>query len=123
MKKLILIITMTALGFAVPAYKGEITFTQNDGTSFTGHLHGDEYFSWIKDKEGQVIVFNNQSKNYELAKLKMLDGHMQLFPSGIKVSDAHKSGATFVKMDNSKIKISDLTKIWKEKRKSRPYHH
>jgi len=123
MKKIILIVAMTALGFAAPAYQGEITFTQKDGSSFTGHLQGDECFSWIKDKQGQIVVFNNKSKNYELAKLKMLDGHMELLPSGIKVSDTHKSDIKAVKMANSKIKISDLTKIWKEKRKSRLYHH
>ena len=123
MKKIILIIALTVAGVCAPAYQGEITFIQKDGSNFSGHLHGDEYFSWIEDTQGHIIVFNKQSKNYELAKLKMVDGHMQLLPSGFKASDTHKNGMQFAQSSNSQIKMQDLKKIWKEKRESRPYHY
>jgi len=123
MKKIILSIALTVAGFCAPAYQGEITFTQKDGSHFVGHLHGDEYFSWIEDTQGHIVVFNKKSKDYELGKLQIINGHMQLLPSGLKSSDSNKNGITFAQVANNKIKISDLKKVWKEKRESRPYHY
>ena len=123
MKKIILSIALTVAGFCAPAYQGEITFNQEDGSHFAGHLHGDEYFSWIEATQGHIVVFNKQSKNYELAKLTMVDGHMQLLPSGFKASDTHKNGMEFAQTVNSQITLQELKNIWKEKRQSRPYHH
>jgi len=123
MKNILLLITLTIAGVCAPAYQGEIIFSQQDGSHFKGHLHGDEYFSWIEDKQGNIVIFNKQSKNYELAKLHMVDGHMQLLPSGFKASDTHKHGIKFAQEENHKIKLQDLKKVWKIKRENRPYHH
>ena len=123
MKKIILLIILTVAGVCAPAYQGEITFTQKDGSDFSGHLHGDEYFSWIQDRQGHIIVFNKQSNNYELAKLQTIDGNMQLIPSGFKVLDSYGNGIEFVEASSKKINISDLIKIWKEKRENRYLHH
>jgi len=107
----------------MPAYQGEITFKQKDGSTFKGHLHGDEYFSWIKDTQGHIVVFNNKSKNYELAKLQTTNKHLQLLPTGVKALDANQTNISSVKKLINQIKMEDLKKIWKEKRNSRLYHH
>ena len=112
------------MGFAAPAYQGEIEFKQSNGSSFTGHLNGDEYFSWIEDKQGHIIKYNNHSKNYELAVLKEQNGTVDLVPSGVKVP--LKTAGIFapsLAAEQSKIDKDTLSKIWKRKRKEVPYHH
>jgi len=81
----------------VPAYQGEIIFKQKDESTFRGHLYGDEYFSWIKDTQGYIVIFNNKSKNYELAKLQTTNGHLQLFPTGVKALHVNQTNIPSVK--------------------------
>jgi len=87
MKKVFLVAIFSILPLmlhAVQAYQGNITFRQHDGSSFKGTLQGDEWFHWIEDKQGNIIVYNRRSKQYEYAKLKKLNGQYDLVPSGIK---------------------------------------
>ena len=86
MKKLLILTLLSGVLYAVPAYQGEIEFEQHDGSSFKGHLNGDEYFSWIEDKQGHIIKYNKNSKDYEFAKLKTVKGKVELVPSGVKVN-------------------------------------
>ena len=58
MRKLILILAAlccTLSLFAVPAYRGLITYTQPDGSTIQIRLHGDEFFHWTTDASGQVV--------------------------------------------------------------------
>ena len=115
---------MTSMGFAAPAYQGEITFKQQDGSTFSGHLKGDEYFSWIEDKQGHMIKYNAYSKNYELAVLTEKNGTVDLVPSGVKVPFGLTGKfAPSLVAEQSKIDKDALQKIWKRKRKEMPYHH
>jgi len=41
---------------AVPAKPGKFKYTQPDGTVITLKRHGDEFFHWISDESGQVMV-------------------------------------------------------------------
>ena len=59
MKRLILSIFVAlccfASAFAVPAYRGRITYTQPDGSTIVLRLHGDEFCHWMTDEDGQVV--------------------------------------------------------------------
>ena len=116
---LILCIPMTT--FAVSAYNGAIKFKQNDGSTFSGKLKGDEWFHWVEDKSGHVIKYNRQSKNYEYGIIKEINGTLDLLPSGIRVGDETKqanSSAPALQKINKKA----LSKIWKQKR-NKALHH
>ena len=117
MKKIILISSVLfTLGFSSPAYDGNIEFEQRDGTIFTGHLNGDEYFSWIEDKQGHIILYNKSSKNYEYALLKRINKNLELIPSGSKVKlSSDKFQKTNISIPN--INKSELSKIWQRKKK------
>ncbi|CAA6800920.1 MAG: Unknown protein [uncultured Sulfurovum sp.] len=112
---------LSSLSFAAPAYHGEMEFIQNDGSKFSGHLKGDEYFSWVEDKQGNVIKFNKVSKNYEYAKLQMSQGEVDIVPSGVKVMNAKVPFSPSLSGQNiSKEKISE---IWKRKKEKVKFHH
>ena len=58
MKKIFALIACVfmALGIkAVPAYRGPRVVTQSDGTEMTVFAHGDEYFHWITDENGNLV--------------------------------------------------------------------
>lgn len=114
----LVLITITVAGtlHAVEAYPGDITFTQKDGTSFVGNLKGDEYFHWIEDKSGHIIVYNKKEEDYEFAKLQeTIDGMFELISSGIKVTENSAFSASL--SDIEKIDKKLLHNIWKQKRK------
>jgi len=121
MKKLLLLCTLSILSYAVPAYQGNITFKQADGTTFNAHLKGDEYFSWIEDKIGHIIIYNKMSKNYEYAKFEKKNGVQNLIPSGIKIGNNTPNYAPSLSKDTHTQEI--LSEIWKRKREKRKYTH
>ena len=124
MKQLLMIIALTGIGFSAPAYQGEIDFKQSDGSNFIGHLKGDEYFSWIEDKQGHIITYNFLSKNYEFAILKDIKGKVELEPSGVKVSPIMAGQLTSsFNTKQSKIDKNQLTGIWKRKKEAHLYHN
>lgn len=126
MKKLLFVIVMmSGMGFAAPAYQGEIEFKQADGSTFSGHLKGDEYFSWIEDKKGHIIKFNKVSKNYEYAKLETIKGEIDIVPSGIKVLNPNAGLSPSLLGQNisqDKISKEKLSEIWKHKKEKRKFH-
>lgn len=42
--------------YAVPAKPGKFKYTQPDGTVVMLERHGDEFFHWVSDESGQVVV-------------------------------------------------------------------
>lgn len=119
MKNIILIIILTILGYAIPAYNGDMEFKQKDGFTFFGNLKGDEYFSWVEDEQGNVIKYNNNSKNYEYAKLEDANGTIELVPSGLAVSDVSSSSRS---SSAELIDKKTLSKIWQKKREKSLKH-
>ena len=103
---------------AVEAYQGEITFTQNDGTTFLGHLKGDEYFHWIEDKHGNLIVYNKKKQRYELGQVIEKEGQLDLNTTGIAVSSTqNKSFSAGINEGTAKVNSAVLRKIWQRKRR------
>ena len=115
MYKIIIFLIIPLVTFAVSAYPGKLKFMQSDQESFYGYVKGDEWFNWIEDEEGSVILYNQVSKEYEYAKLKDENGTLDLVPSGRKVSGTQMAPSA------SKQSIPSLDKnllpiIWKYKR-------
>ena len=44
--------------FAVPAKPGKINYVQPDGSIIRIELHGDEFFHWVTDEDGNTIVMD-----------------------------------------------------------------
>ena len=122
MKILILSTLMASLAFSMPACDKKIKFKQKDGSTFQAHLYGDEYFSWVKDAQGNIIKYNYQSNNYEYAKVVEKNNTVDVVPSGMAVNQ--ESNVSAAPMQNAK-KISQeiLSKVWERKRNERKYHH
>ena len=118
MRKLILFVSIITFAFSAPAFKGSIKFKQNDGSTFSGNLKGDEWFNWVEDKHGDIIKYNKKSKNYEYAMVKEVNGSLDLVPSSIKVGNKPKlsNGAETTVADSLKIDKEILKKIWKQKK-------
>ena len=112
---------VTSMGFAVPAYQGEIEFKQHDNSKFSGHLKGDEYFSWIEDKQGNIVKYNKKSKNYEYTKIEMSNGKAELVATGITVNE-NKASFSTPKIKNNILK-EKLFEIWTRKKNERRYHY
>lgn len=61
MKKVYLVLLLCAsfvLSNAAPAYPGLITVTQEDGSTISFYLHGDEHFSYRTTEDGYLIAEN-----------------------------------------------------------------
>jgi len=87
MKVFFVLLLITSNILAAPAAPGFRVFYQHDGTSFEAEGHGDEYFSWIEDKQGRVIEYNPASYNYEYSVLTEQDGALTLTHSGVAATD------------------------------------
>jgi hypothetical protein len=84
---LTLTLSATQIGFAMPAYHGDINFDQADGSQFAGNLKGDEWFNWVEDKNQNIIQYNKQSDNYEYSKLIVTNGNLDIVPGGVMVQN------------------------------------
>ena len=42
-------------GYAKPAYQGPVARTLPDGSTTTVYLHGDEFFHWLTDEQGNWL--------------------------------------------------------------------
>jgi len=102
----------TGLLFAAPAFERTRTFTQPDGSTFTGTLKGDEYLHWIETETGEIVAFNKTRGQYETVRIGLkafeFSGHMYH-------PDEHtfKAAARTVKDRNEALR-----KLWLEKRKA-----
>lgn len=100
--------------FAVSAFPGPVTFKQHDGGRFIGKLKGDEWFGWIEDQAGHVVIYNKNSKRYEYAKLVEKNSSVDLAPSGIPVVDMEDRRPK--RLNIPSIDKTTLYKIWQQKR-------
>jgi len=77
--KLLLILTLFLLPLiAAPAFQGKRTFTQPDGTVITYQNRGDEHLHWSESEDGEIILYNKETKRMEFAEIKA----ERLQPSG-----------------------------------------
>jgi hypothetical protein len=115
------VLLLPVIAFAVSAYPGELKLQQNDGSTFRGVLHGDEWFHWAEDKNSKVVIYNNTSKNYEYGVIKMINGVPELRPSGTKAGVFIRTNTQSSDPSVSEMGVIDrkvLMKIWKRKREA-----
>jgi hypothetical protein len=107
---LLLILFATLHLAAAPAFQEARNFKQDDGSSFSARLQGDEYLNWIETSDEEILLFNKVNKQYEYATIK----EDKLLPSGQKFTpdSKEKKSAPFVK----KVQKKELIELWKKKR-------
>lgn len=107
---LLLILFATLHLAAAPAFQEERSFKQDDGSSFSARLQGDEYLNWIETSDEEILLFNKASKQYEHAIIK--EG--KLLPSGQKFTPGskEKKSAPYGK----RVQKKELIELWKKKR-------
>lgn len=88
---------------AAPLMNYPCTITQPDGTEIDLFLNGDEYFGYITDKDGAVIIRNSDTGEYSYAKIL----NNELVPSDNIVGDTAISVMEEEK-DTSKIYFKDI---------------
>jgi hypothetical protein len=91
-----------------PAFKHERTFMQPDGSTFQGHIKGDEYLHWIETEDGRAVVFNPDTGRYETAVVTK-EG---LTPSG----NVYKKGTLKKARGLTSPERQELHRLWLEKR-------
>ena len=112
--KLLLIFSFLLLPlFGAPAFNGQRTFTQPDGSVVTYRLQGDEHLHWMESDDGQIILYNEKSHRIEHAEIK--DGMLK--PSGVnyqKESSLKNKGAA--KSMNHHIDKKAVEELYRQKR-------
>lgn len=107
---LLLVLFATLHLAAAPAFQEERNFKQDDGSSFSARLQGDEHLNWIETSDEEILLFNKASKQYEYATIK----EDKLLPSGQKFAPAsqNKKSAPLGK----RVQKKELLELWKKKR-------
>ena len=107
MKLLIIFTLLSQLLFAAPAFQGQRTFTQPDGSVVTYRMQGDEYLHWLESENGDIILYSEKNRRLEAAVLK--------------VNSLKASGVAYTKktVPTQKISKEALLKLQDERRKNR----
>ena len=113
MKYIIIWFASIELIVSAPAMIDEIEFSQSDGSSFTGHLRGDEYMHWEENKNGDILVYNKETKNYDYAIIKKVDNKDILVASGTPYKNQNFTSRS---RQIPKITKTTIQKMWREKR-------
>ncbi len=111
--KLLLIFSLLLVQlFGAPAFNKLREFKQADGTTFTARAFGNQHLHWIQTPEGEVLLYNSKSKNFEYAKIQ----NNTLKPSGTKYDQKNSIRARSQARVN-KIDEEELNKLWSLKQK------
>jgi len=102
-----------------PAFQGKRTFAQPDGSLITYKNRGDEHLHWSESEDGEVIIYNEMTKQFEYAEIK--DEMLQ--PSGKRYkkvdSSSKRSRSDMANKHLHKDQLHDLYKIKRDKRLKR----
>lgn len=112
MKSLLVFLLLLAPLFGAPAFNKPRKFTQSDGTTFTARALGNQHLHWIQTPDGEVLLYNSKSKNFEYAKIQ----NNQLKPSGTRYNKENSIRARSQARVN-KINKEELYKLWSLKQK------
>ncbi len=77
--KLFIILFSATMLFAAPSFQSVRTYMQSDGSTFQAKAQGDEYLHFLTTSNGDILLFNPRTKNFEYAEVK----NERLVPSGI----------------------------------------
>ena len=106
---LLFLLTITQL-FSAPALDRVREFSNADGTTFMAKGQGNQHLNWILTVDGEILKFNQKSKNFEYAQVK----ENRLSASGVKYEKSNSKRARSLG-NISKVKSSDVYRLWQEK--------
>ena len=115
MKYLLLITLLSTIVFGAPAYQAKRTFTQPDGSTVEYRNQGDEYLHWKEDKEGNILLLNEDNDALEFAEIK--EGN--LVPSGEVYSKKRQLRSSSKSSQNTHLDKSDLQQLYQQKRQKK----
>lgn len=107
MKFLLILTLFITYTLAAPAFNKLREFKQSDGTTFEARAFGNQHLNWIETKEGEILKYNEDSKNFEYAKIK----DERLKASGARYEQNNSKRARSLKQVN-KISKNELRKLW-----------
>jgi hypothetical protein len=108
MRYLLIITLLHTLLFCAPALNQQRKFYNSNGTSFLGKAQGNQYLNWIETQEGNIVVFNQQTKNFEYAIIK----NDMLVPNDIQYS---KSRTKEDRNISNRYLLPDIYTLWRKK--------
>jgi hypothetical protein len=111
MKNLLIFLLTTSVLFSAPSFNQLREYKNADGTLFKARQQGDEYLNWIETPNGDILEYNNQTKNFDYVEIK----NGELKASGEKYQN---SSALKVKSRTTQTKLSkdSLYELWNQKR-------
>jgi len=111
-KILFLSFMSSSLLFSAPARSVERDFKQADGTIFKAKSFGNQHLNWIETRDGGILKYNKENKNFEYAEIK----NSSLKASGTRFQNNNSKRARSLAHIN-KLDKKKLYKLWAEKRK------
>lgn len=108
--KLLLMFMLSLSLMATSTLTKKRTFTQNDGTTFSGHLQGDAYLHWIEADDGSILLYNKKTKTFEYAEIK--DGNLVSTQKAFEPSRLRKTRY----IDKAALEI-----LWQQKHPDMPH--
>ena len=115
MKILLLFLLTLSQLFSAPAYAKIREFKNQDGTTFMAKGQGNQHLNWIETEDGEILKYNQKTKNYEYAKIE----NRSLQASGVKYEKNNSIRARSIGRVK-KINSSELGALWQERQKA---HH
>lgn len=117
MKAFFLLLFASSLLFSAPALSLWRTYVQSDATTFQAIPQGDEYLHFLKTKNGDILIFNPKTKNFDYAEIK----NDRLAPSGIPYrpisNDRFRQNVAKTRLMPMPITTKQLEKLYKMARK------
>ncbi len=109
MRFLSLLFLMVELLYSAPALSVVRDFRQSDGSTFQAKAQGDQYLNWIETKDGDILRYNENSRDFEYATIK----DSSLKPSGSRYTQKRYRDSVSIK----KIDKNELYKLWMKKKR------
>ena len=108
---LFILLTSTIL-FSAPVRSVEREFTQADGTTFKAKPFGNQHLNWIETKDGEILKYNKESKDFEYAKIE--DSSLKASNQRFERNNSKRARSL---AHINKIDKKELYELWAKKRK------
>ncbi len=119
MKFILLLSLLISTLFSAPAYNKMREFKQADGTTFMAKGQGNQNLNWIQTEDGQILRYNQTSKNYEYAVIK----NQKLKASGSEYKKSNLKRVKSLQKEDNSLKQA-VHNLWSQKnRESQERRH
>lgn len=108
-----ILLVSSAILCAAPARDGQRYYKQPNGTVFSGQSKGDAFFHWIETSDGEIVIYNAKSRQYEKADISS-----EALKSSGKMFKPSKTRSENRTADSLTEKRKQLHHLWIKKRSS-----